>query len=65
MSVFEHASGKQRWKVSSLAIGWAAVLAIFVAWLWYGRGLEGHSGSSGGVTLAAEAVSAGLIVLAA
>lgn len=65
MSVFEHASDKQRWKVSSLAIGWAAVFAIFVASLWYGRDLEGHSGSWGGVILAAVAVSAGLIVLAA
>lgn len=65
MSVFEHASDKRRWKVSSLAIGWAAVLAIFVAWLWYGRDPEGHSGSWGGVTFAAVAVSAGLIVLAA
>jgi len=65
MSVFEHASDKQRWKVSSLAIGWAAASAIFVSWLWYGRDPEVHSGSWGGVILAAVAVSAGLIVLAA
>lgn len=65
MSVSLDASDKQRWKVSGLAIGWAAVLAIFAAWVWYGRDQEGHSGSWGGVTLAAAAVSAGLIVLAA
>jgi hypothetical protein len=65
MSVFQDASDKQRWKVSGLAIGWAGVLAIFVAWLWYGHDPEGHSGSWGGVTLAATAVSAGLIVLVA
>ena len=65
MSVVQDASDKQRRKVSGLAIGWAAVLAIFVASWWYGRDLEGHSGFWGGVTLAAVAVSAGLIVLAA
>ncbi|MFL6116265.1 MAG: hypothetical protein ACJ786_33670 [Catenulispora sp.] len=42
-----------------------AVLAIVVAWFWYGRDLEGHSGSWGGVTLAAVAVAAWLVVLAA
>jgi len=65
MSVFPGTSdNQQRRKVSGLAVGWAAVLAVVVAWFWYDHDLEGHSGSWGGVTLAAVAVSAGLVVLA-
>jgi hypothetical protein len=49
----------------SLKAAWTAVLVLAVAWVWYARDLEKHSGSWAGMVAAALAVSAGLVVVAA
>jgi hypothetical protein len=51
--------------ISGVAVGWTAVAALAVAWVWYDRDLEKHSGSWALMTVAAVAVSVGLAAVAA